>query len=379
MRVRTEALDRFLSSVGEVILSSSQLRTAAVRTGLAARPGIQAGFDRMERVVGELQRRALGLRTTPLLRVVETLPRVARDVASRVGKRVEVRLEGVELELDRSILDRLADPLAHLVRNAVDHGIEAPEARLAAGKPEVGLVAVSARRVRDAIRIEISDDGRGIDLDAVRARAVSAGMLHADLADDLPASELAALIFRPGLSTAETVTEVSGRGVGMDVVRTSIESLGGLVELSTQRGRGTTTAIEVPITAALQRVLLVEAAGESAALPIARVERLLEVDVAAIERAGDEAFLLVDGEPLLVLDLAECLGWGVSAERPVAPLVLVDVRGQRVALRVERLAGQQEVYVKPVPPLFAKLRTLAGLTILGDGRPVFLVDVGQLA
>jgi two-component system chemotaxis sensor kinase CheA len=379
VRVRTEALDRFLSSVGEVILSSSQLRTAAVRTGLAARPGIHAGFDRMERVVGELQRRALGLRTTPLLRVVETLPRVARDVAGRAGKRVEVRLEGVELELDRSILDRLADPLAHLVRNAVDHGIEAPEARLAAGKPEVGVVAVSARRVRDAIRIEISDDGRGIDLDAVRARAVAAGMLHADLADDLPASELAALIFRPGLSTAETVTEVSGHGVGMDAVRTTIESLGGLVELSTQRGRGTTTAIEVPITAALQRVLLVEAAGESAAIPIARVERLLEVDAAAIERAGDEAFLLVDGEPLLVLGLAECLGWGVSAERPVVPLVLVDLRGQRVALRVERLAGQQEVYVKPVPPLFAKLRTLAGLTILGDGRPVFLVDVGQLA
>jgi two-component system chemotaxis sensor kinase CheA len=379
VRVRSEVLDRFLSSVGEVILSSSQLRTAATAGGLLSRVGISAGFDRMERVVGELQRRALGLRTTPLLRVVETLPRLARDVARRSGKRVEVLLEGAELELDRAILDRLADPLAHLVRNAVDHGLEPPEARLAAGKPEAGFVAVSARRVRDAIRIEIADDGRGIDLAAVRARAVSAGLLHPDLADDLPPSELAALVFLPGLSTAETVSEVSGRGVGMDAAKTTIESLGGHIEIATEPGRGTTTALVVPITAAVQRVLLVDACGESVAVPIAKVERLLEVEAEAIERAGREAFLILEGEPMLVLDLGECLGWGPSAERALVPLVIVELRGQFVALRVERLAGQQEIYVKPVPSLFAELRALAGLTVLGDGRPVFLLDVGQLA
>jgi two-component system chemotaxis sensor kinase CheA len=379
VRVRTDLLDRFLSSVGEVILSSSQLRTAARAGGMLSRAGISAGFDRMDRVVGELQRRALGLRTTPLLRVVETLPRLARDVARRSGKRVEMQLAGAELELDRAILDRLADPLAHLVRNAVDHGIESPEARVAAGKPETGVVAISARRVRDAIRIEVADDGRGIDLAAVRARAVAAGLLHPDLADDLPPSELAALVFLPGLSTAESVTEVSGRGVGMDAARTTIEALGGLIEIATEAGRGTTTALVVPITAAVQRVLLVEAGGESVALPIAKVERLLEVEPSAIERAGRESFLLLEGEPMLVLDLAECLGWGAASERAPVPLVIVELRGQCVALRVERLAGQQEIYVKPVPSLFAGLRRLAGLTVLGDGRPVFLLDVGQLA
>jgi two-component system chemotaxis sensor kinase CheA len=379
VRVRTDLLDRFLSSVGEVILSSSQLRTAARAGGMLSRAGISAGFDRMDRVVGELQRRALGLRTTPLLRVVETLPRLARDVARRSGKRVEMQLAGAELELDRAILDRLADPLAHLVRNAVDHGIESPEARVAAGKPETGVVAISARRVRDAIRIEVADDGRGIDLAAVRAKAVAAGLLHPDLADDLPPSELAALVFLPGLSTAESVTEVSGRGVGMDAARTTIEALGGLIEIATEPGRGTTTALVVPITAAVQRVLLVEAGGESVALPIAKVERLLEVEPSAIERAGRESFLLLEGEPMLVLDLGECLGWGVAPERAPVPLVIVELRGQCVALRVERLAGQQEIYVKPVPSLFAGLRRLAGLTVLGDGRPVFLLDVGQLA
>jgi two-component system chemotaxis sensor kinase CheA len=379
VRVRAELLDRFLSSVGEVILSSSQLRTAAHAGGLLSRAGISAGFDRMDRVVGELHRRALGLRTTPLLRVVETLPRLARDVARRSGKRVEVLLEGAELELDRAILDRLADPLAHVVRNAVDHGLEAPEARAAAGKPETGTVAISARRVRDAIRIEVADDGKGIDLDAVRERAVAAGLLHPDLADDLPPAELAALIFLPGLSTAEAVSEVSGRGVGMDAARTTIESLGGVIEIATQPGRGTTTALVVPITAAVQRVLLVEAGGERVALPIAKVERLLEVEPQAIERAGRESFLLLEGEPMLVLDLAECLSWGACAERAPVPLVIVELRGQAVALRVERLAGQQEIYVKPVPSLFAGLRRLAGLTVLGDGRPVFLLDVGQLA
>lgn len=378
MRVRTETLDRFLSSVGEVILSTSQLRSAA--GSLASRANIRAGFDRVERVVGELQRRAVALRTTPLLRVVETIPRVARDVAQRTGKRVEVEIIGAELELDRSILDRLADPLGHLVRNAVDHGIEAPAERVAMGKPETGRIEIAARRDRDNIRIAVSDDGKGIDLDAVRARAVEAGLVHADLADTLPNVEIAAFVFHAGLTTTDSVSEISGRGVGMDAVKTTIESLGGHIEIATEPGRGTSTALVVPVTAAVQRVLLVASGGETMAIPISKVERLLEVAEEEIEEAGREAFVMVDDEPLLVLDLADCLGWdAVKTKRERVPLVVVEIRDQRVALRVEQLAGQQEIYVKPVPSLFAGLRKLAGLTVLGSGEPVFLLDVGQLA
>jgi two-component system chemotaxis sensor kinase CheA len=363
--------------VGEVILSSNQLRTAAAHFEKTAE--VSARFDRVERTVGELQRRVLELRTTPLLRAMETLPRAARQVAEKAGKRVEVELLGAELELDRSILDRLSDPLLHLVRNAVDHGLESPEQRREAGKAEVGRVVVEARRQKDSIVVEVRDDGRGIDLGSVRRRAVDSGLLLADLAEDLPPAEIAALIFHPGLSTADGVSEISGRGVGMDAVKATIESLGGAVELRTEPGRGTAVAIVVPITAAVQRVLLVAVSGERAALPIAKVERILEVSPDAIENSVGDCFALIEDDPVLVLDLAERLALPPQAMGEVVPLALVEIRGQRVGLRVDRFVGQQEIYVKPVPSLLATVRALAGLTVLGDGSPVFLLDLNHLA
>jgi two-component system, chemotaxis family, sensor kinase CheA len=379
VRVRTETLDRFLSAVGEVILTSSQIRTTAQGRATASAADLSAGFDRMDRVVSDLQRRALSLRTAPLLRIVETLPRLAREIAGELGKRVEVELRGAELELDRSILDRLGDPLVHLLRNAVDHGLETPEERTAHGKPVAGRLVVEARREKDDVRISVSDDGRGIDLDAVRTRAVEAGLLHTDLAEDLPPREIAALVFRPGLSTSTSVSKISGRGVGMDAVKATVEALGGGVELESRAGLGTTTTLVVPITAAVQRVLLLGIGKERVAVPIAKVERVVEVDGSAIERAGAERFALLDEEPVLVLDLRESLGIAFEDRPGPTPLVLTEVRGERVALRVERLAGQQEIYVKPLPRLLASARVLAGLTVLGDGSPVFLLDLNHLA
>jgi two-component system chemotaxis sensor kinase CheA len=382
VRVDTDTLDRFLSTVGEGILSSSQLRSSA---GARVRPSpadVAVGLDRMDRVVGELQRRALDLRTTPLLRIVEPLPRVAREVARLSGKRVEVEIGGAELDLDRSILDRLSDPLVHLVRNAVDHGIEPPEVRAAAGKGETGRVVIDARRVKDSIRIAVSDDGRGIDLEAVRERAVKQGLVVQDLVEDLSPEDVAAFVFYPGLSTAETISRVSGRGVGMDAVRAVIESLGGSVELATEAGVGTTTILVVPITAAVQRVLLVGASGETLAIPVRKVERIVEISAREIERSGRESFALIDDEPFPVLELAERIALvQPAADSPddAVTLVVTEVRGERVALRVERVTGQQHIYVKPVPGLLSGVRALAGLTILGDGRPVFLLDLNQLA
>jgi two-component system chemotaxis sensor kinase CheA len=376
VRVRTETLDRLLSSVGEVILASSQLRTKAADGQAAAE--LDSGLDRMDRIVGDLQRRALRLRTAPLLRVVDALPRTAREVASALGKQVEVELRGAELELDRAILDRLADPLVHLVRNAVDHGIEPPEKRREAGKPPAGRIVIDARRERDHVRISVADDGKGIDLESVRRRAIEAGILHADLAADLAPADVAALVFRPGVSTATTVSEVSGRGVGMDAVKSTIEGLGGRVELESHAGLGTTTILLVPITAALQRVLLVELGVERVAIPIAKVERVVEAERAAIEETGREAFTVVDDQPLLVIDLAARLGIEPGPRGRVVPLVLAELREQRVALLVDRLDRQQEIYVKPLPRLLASARGLAGLTVLGDGRPVFLLDLNQL-
>ena len=379
VRVRTETLDRFLSTVGEVILNASQVRTRAAAQGPSQSSALGEGLDRMDRVVGELQRSALELRTTRLLRIVEPLPRAARELAKRAGKQVEVEIEGAELEVDRSILDRLSDPLVHLIRNAVDHGIESPQARRAAGKPEVGRIAIEAQREKDDIRISVSDDGAGIDLAGVLARAVEAGVLHADLAEDLPPDAVAALVFEPGLSTARQVSEISGRGVGMDAVRATIESLGGGVELRSEPGRGTTTSLVVPITAAVQRVLILGLADEMVAFPIARVERILEVPSEQIERSGSDAFTLIEEELVPVIDLASRVGLDACEGRESTSLVLSDIRGERVALATERILGQQQIYVKPLPDLLSGVRSLAGLTILGDGRPVFLLDPNQLA
>lgn len=365
--------------MGEVILTSAQLRTAADASDGVPTAAIATGFDRMDRVVGELQRRALGLRTAPILRVVDALPRLARDVARQTHKEIEVDISGAELELDRAILDRLGDPLVHLVRNAVDHGIEAPAARREVGKPAAGRIWIGAVRDKDEIRISVRDDGAGIDIEAVRARAVSQGLLHADLADDLPPQDVAALVFRAGLSTRDAVSEVSGRGVGMDAVKATIEGLGGYVELRSERGLGTTITLVVPITAAVQKVLLLGVSGEIVAVPISKVERIIEVEADTLEHAGHETFTLVDDEPLLVLDLAERIGLPLPPPTARVPLVLADIRGERVGIRIERLTGQEEIYVKPVPRLLRRVRALGGMTVLGDGTPVFVLDMNQLA
>jgi two-component system chemotaxis sensor kinase CheA len=361
-----------------VILNTTQLRTAARDGAQNDAAQLSAGLDRMERVVGELQQRALDLRTTALQRIVEPLPRAARELAQRLHKRVEVEILGAELELDRSILDRLGDPLMHLLRNAVDHGIERPEVRTARGKGAVGHVRIDARREKDEIRIAVSDDGAGIDLDAVRRHAVDSGLVLQDLAEDLPPEEVVAYVFSSGLSTAERVSEISGRGVGMDAVRVSIESLGGRVELRTERGVGTTTTLVVPITAAVQRVLLLGIGDETVALPVGRVQRILELPASQVERAGREAFALIDDVPVPVLDLAQRIALPPVEAGETVMLVLVEIRDEAAALHVGRVVGQQQIYVKPVPELLGGLRALAGLTILGDGRPVFLLDLQQL-
>lgn len=377
VRVRTVTLDRLLRAVGEVILGSRQLRSAATE---GENPSVLAtSLDNLERSVGELQRRVMTLRTTPLVRVTEGLPRTARELAERLGKRVAVEVRGAEIEVDRAIMDRLAEPLLHVIRNAVDHGIEIPGRRVEVGKPEVGNVCIEARRAKDCIVLEVRDDGCGIDLEAVRSSAVAAGLLYRDLADDLPADQIAQLAFEPGLSTAQEITEISGRGVGLDAVKASVESMGGSVELSTEPGLGTTTTLCVPLAAAVQSALIVRLGRERIALAMNRVERVLEVPAEEVEEGGSESFLMLGDDPVLVLDLAE-LARVPRAEASACSrrLVLARVRGECVALRVDEFLGQSELYVKPVPEILRAVRWLSGVTVLEDGGPVFLLDLNHL-
>ena len=378
VRVGTDVLDRLLGAVGEVILSSRQLRSSISPGAVTA--SLDSALHGVERRVSELQRRALELRTTSMSRVLDHLPRTAYQIAEKLGKTVEVELLGGELEIDRSILDRLGEPLLHLVRNAIDHGLESSPHRVSVGKVERGRLVIEARRVREAIQVVVRDDGQGIDLEAVRSQVIRSGRMHPDLAEDLPPQQLAPLIFEAGLSTASEVSEFSGRGVGMEVVKKVAESLGGQVEIETQPGQGTEIVLTVPISAAVQSALIVEVGAERLALPIHRIERVLEVDHARIEEAGVESFVVLEDHPVPVLDLASIVRVPrTQFSGSKARLVLVELKGERVGLRVDGFAGQHEIYVKPIPDWLSSLRLLAGLTLLEDGRPVFLLDVNQLA
>lgn len=378
LRVRADTLDRLLSGVGEVALASTQLRAATMPTDAVDPARVSTGLDRIDRVLGDLERRALELRTAPLLRITEKLPRTARELGISLGKRVALELEGVGLELDRSILDRLADPLLHLVRNAVAHGIETPAERRRLGKSETGILRIEARRDREALELAVVDDGAGIDVEAVRRRAVESGVVPADLADDLPPGEIARLVFHPGLSTASEVSALAGRGVGLDAVRAAVQALGGRVDLLSEPGRGTTALLRVPISAAVQRVILVGVGDACVAIPIARIERIDEIDTQAIERSGRESFVPIDGLPLPLLDLPSLLHLPAPPPGPRTLVLLVEIGGQRTALGFDRLLGQEEVFVKPVPPLLAAVRALCGLTLDTEGRPVFLIEPSQL-
>ena len=380
-----ETLDRFLSSVGEMMLTSSRLRTAADEVGLAnVSAPVTQGFDQMDRSVGELKRRAMELRTTPLLRVVENLPRIARDVADARGKRVELEYSGSELALDRSILDRLYDPLVHLVRNAADHGIEDPDARAAAGKEIKGRIEVVASREGDSIRIEIRDDGKGIDLHAVRERAVAAGLIHPDLAVDLPDDEIADFIFarvsRPPKRSPKS------RAAAWEWMRSAQPSNPWVARCGFIPNSGPAPAPRSsfrsppPCSVCCSRVWV----PGTLAFPIGKVEHIIEVDAEDVEQSAAESFVSIDGEPVHVIDVAAAVGWtqapseADTADPTIATLLLGEVRGERVALRVDALAGHQELYVKPLPRILSNLSVLSGLTVLGNGEPVFLVDSNQL-
>lgn len=378
LRVRAETLDRLLAGVGELMLASDRLRAGTKAAGVDPAQ-IAAGLDRLDRVLGDVERRALELRTAPLHRVTETLPALARELGIALGKRVALEVTGASLGLDRSILDRLGDPLLHLVRNAVAHGIELPPERRSRAKPDVGSIRIDAHRERDSVEISVSDDGAGLDAEAIRRTAVATGLVPADLAEDLPPGEIARLAFHPGLSTATAISDLAGRGVGLGAVRSAIEALGGGIDLHSEPGRGTTVRLRVPLSAAVQRVILFGVGDETVAVPIGRIERVDEVDAMDIERATGDAFVALDGLALPLLDLASLLSIAPAPSRSRVLVAVAEVGSQRVALQFDRLLGQHEAFVKPVPALLSGIGALCGLTADSAGRPVFLVDPARLS
>ncbi len=381
IRVDLRLLEHLMNLVGELVLTRNQI-LQCLRTGDNAR--LAQSCQQLDLVTGELQGGILRTRMQPVASLWDRLPRLVRDVAVACGKQVRLEMEGAHTELDRALIEALKDPLTHLVRNAVDHGIEAPESRLAAGKLAEGRLRLGASHEGGSVNLEISDDGAGIDPERIRERAVARGLVQEARAASLSERELLDLIFLPGFSTAERVTSVSGRGVGMDVVRSNIERVGGSVEVWSRRDEGTRFRIEIPLTLAIVPALIVESGGDRYALPQSSLVELVRVEgepaQQGIERVHDAAVYRLRGRLLPLVDLGQTLGL-VDTTETKTPVQIVVLRtgDQLFGLVVDAVHDTEEIVVKPIPAELEQISAFAGVTLLGDGAVALILDVPALA
>ncbi|HLM53793.1 MAG TPA: chemotaxis protein CheA, partial [Pseudoxanthomonas sp.] len=324
-----------------------------------------------------LQSAVMRTRMQPVGKVFSRFPKVARDVARSLRKEVDLELVGAETELDRNLVEALADPLVHLVRNAIDHGIELPDLREAAGKPRGGHVRLSAQQEGDYVTIEIRDDGAGIDPERLRAKALEKGLIDPEAAARLSQDDCLQLVFLAGFSTKAEVTDISGRGVGMDVVQSRIRELSGQIQIHSELGRGSRFVIRVPLTLAILPTLLVQAADQVYALPLARVMEVLHAPALSVRWFDGRPVLDRQSHALPLVDLRRWLGVD-ARETALLTVVVLQISDQRFGLVVDQVRGREEVVIKPLPRAVRGLRGYAGATLIGDGRMALILDVDGL-
>lgn len=373
IRIDLRRLNMMMKQVGELVVARNRL----LELTRGADPEVDSLAARISRLVSDLQTEVVAARMTPVGEVFERFPRTVRDLARDLGKRIRFETEGNEIELDRSILDELGDPLAHLVRNAADHGIEKPDVRAAAGKPAEGLIRLSASRDRRTVAIRVSDDGRGVDRAAILAKAKREGLCDAGvevLTDDL----LLRVLARPGFSTAQAVTGVSGRGVGVEVALSRVRALGGSLEAQSEAGRGTTFTLRVPLTLAIVRALLTEAGGERYAVPLAYVAETVEFNPDAVTALRQREALVVREQVIPTVHLSDLVAARHNGRSPRRPTIILEVGERRTALVVDRLLGQQDIVIEPFDAPRGVPAYVGGATILADGVPALILDAAAL-
>ncbi|MDP1916503.1 MAG: chemotaxis protein CheA [Myxococcales bacterium] len=379
IRVRTEVMDQFLDQAGELLLATSRVRELSRGMPAAQRPPLDEAVDRLHLLVKGLHDKVMQARMTPIAVITDRLPRAARDIARRRNRDVDLVITGEDIELDRAIVDELADPVLHLLRNAIDHGLEPTDERTAANKPPKGKVTIAVRRLRDRVVFELSDDGRGIDVERVKVLVVERGLLTRDQVAALTERETLMLVCLPGFSTAADVTDISGRGVGMDAVRRAVEQVGGTLEIETKTGRGTSFRLSLPLTVAVVNLLLVGVGDEVYGLPIGKVSGVVETARDRLAMSQNAPVLQFGQSVLPVHELSALLEVpGDARTAALVPFVVVDGDDGRLALAVDRLLGQQEVVLKGLSKPLDLVPGLAGVTILGNGQPVFILDVARL-
>ncbi|MGK2945913.1 MAG: chemotaxis protein CheA [Desulfuromonadales bacterium] len=364
IRVRTDLLDQFVNLTGELITNRYLLNTAT-----AGRDWNQLTqtLSQTSRLIEDLYHHVLQARLMPLENITGRLSRIVRDLSRKTGKKVTLHLTGGEVGIDRAILEEVTAPLVHLVRNAVDHGIETE-----------GTVAVSALREKDLVLIEVADNGKGMDPEALRQKAVDRGLLTALQATALSDRDALMLVCQPGFSTAEAITEISGRGVGMDVVKAAVSKLGGTLEIISSPGQGSRFQMRLPLSIAIIKILLVSCAGQPLAMPISRVQRTLDLPTSEIRNSGQKRVFRLGEEVVKLYSLAEALGLPEVAAGETTWVALIEIQGRRVGLQVERFLGQREAFVKSLGFPLNLLTGLSGATVEGNGQVVFIIDPQSL-
>lgn len=383
VRTSVERLDKLMNLVGELVTDRNRL--FQVRAQIMAGDGSEELLEQLGDVIShlswitdQLQDEVMRARMVPVAQVFNKFPRMVRGLARELGKQVELTIEGQETELDRSVIELIGDPLVHLIRNAVDHGIEPPGERVKIGKPPIGQIRLSARSEESHIIVTVEDDGRGIDPDEIRRVAVERGLLDRESAQRLSDGEALELIFAPGFSTARRVTELSGRGVGMDVVRANVERLNGSVRVSSHRGHGTLFELRLPLTLAIMPALLVSVRGQTYAIPLASVMSTLKIQPDQVVNVLRQEVMVLRDQVLPLLWLEDYFGWCNGHHSAAYYVVAIRWGEAQIGLVVDGLLGQQEVVVKPLGYQMGDMPGIAGGTIMGDGRVALILDVSGL-
>lgn len=375
VKVRFERLDKLTDLVGEFLINRMRLQDPKT---LHKPEELGRALDHLERLTEDLRYEIMQARMVPVGQVFDRFPRMVRDLAKKYGKDINFVMEDSGLELDRTILDEVGSPLIHLLRNSVDHGIEPSDERRKAGKKERGVIKLIARRERDAAVIEVMDDGRGFDLEEVKRVAVGRGIISEEEAATLPRGRILQFPFHPGFSTSKEVTEVSGRGIGLDVVKSKIERLGGAVELESEPGKGSVVRLRLPLSLAIISCLLVQVGGEIYGIPLSNVLRVVKVEQEQIKTIeGNETFIFQnENVPLLRLDEM----FSLPSERREGALlaVIIEKAGEKAGLVVDEILGKQESMIKPLDPSLRRVKGFAGTTILGDRRVALILDITTL-
>ena len=373
IRIDLHRLDTLMNLIGELVITRGRLQQLAATI---SEPALTEAVTQTSRLVADLQDGIMTSRMVPVWQVFDRFPRVVRDAARALGKQVDFVVDGQEIELDRSLLDEIGDPVVHLLRNAIDHGLETPDERVRSGKSPTGRLTLVASRDRSAVVIRVTDDGKGIDRERVLARAQEMGLVEssrAELTDD----ELIRLIARPGFSTAKQVTDISGRGVGIDAVHARVRSLGGTVDIKSAKGQGTSVTVRLPVTLAIVRALLAKVGDETYAIPMTHVNETVHVESGTVRHVKGREVLVLRDDVLPLLHLRDVVRLP-RRDEAAGQVVVLEVADRRAGMVVDELTGQQEIVIKPFDAVKDGLSVFSGATILGDGVPALILDVSSL-